>query len=503
MKIPDANQLRGWDKATIEKENMTSLELMERAAQQCTDWIAGHYKFEQKQILIICGKGNNGGDGLAIARQLHQKSFNPKVFIADWDEKESDDFKKNKERLQQTDVKIVFIKNESEFPVIDADSLVIEALFGFGLNRKLEGSYAAFINHINGQNANVISIDIPAGMFTDVTSKGNVMIKAATTLTFQTVKLCFLMAENADYFGDVHVLLIGLSNEFETSLQSKFVFTDIIIASSFYKKRKQFSNKGTYGHALLVAGNEGKVGAAVMCATSCLRSGVGLLTCSLPPNDFAILHTAIPEAMMMERGKEDDVSKYSVIGCGPGLGKEEETALLLHKLLQQFKKPMLIDADALNILSEHPDWWKDVPQSSILTPHPKEFDRLFGESNDDFERTNKAIENAAKQKVVIVLKGAYTLVTDGNRNYFNSTGNNGLATGGSGDILTGLITGLLSQHYEPFAAAVVGVYLHGLAADLCLDEQSFESLLPMDVVQNFGKAFKQLQNKVPVCDNVS
>ncbi len=495
MKIPDANQLRGWDEATIEKQNITSLVLMERAAQQCTDWIADHYKFGQKQILIICGKGNNGGDGLAIARQLQQRGFNTNVFIADWDEKESNDFKKNKERLQQTDVKISFIKSENEFPNIDANSLVIEALFGFGLNRKLEGNHAALINYINQQNAIVISIDVPAGMFTDATSKGNVMVKAATTLTFQTLKLCFLMAENADYFGDVHVLSIGLNQEFETTLQSKFVFTDISMVSSFYKKRKQFSNKGTYGHALLVAGNEGKVGAAVMCATSCLRSGVGLLSCSLPPNDFAILHTAIPEAMMIERGKEDDVSKYSVIGAGPGLGKEEATTLLLHKLLQQFKKPMLIDADALNLLAEHEDWWKDVPQGSVLTPHPKEFDRLFGESGDDFERMNKAVENSGKNKVIIVLKGAYTLVTDGERSYFNSTGNNGLATGGSGDILTGLITGLLSQHYEPFAAAIVGVYLHGLAADLCLDEQSFESLLPMDVVQHFGKAFKQLQNE--------
>lgn len=494
MKIPDAKQMRQWDKDTIEKENITSLELMERAAQQCTNWIAEHYPFYQNTI-IICGKGNNGGDGLAIARQLHEKGFHPNVFVADWDEKESDDFKKNKEKLAQKQIEISFIKNENELPAIDTNSLIIEALFGFGLNRKLEGGYAALINHINQQKATVISIDVPAGMFTDTTSKGNTMVKATTTLTFQSLKLCFLMAENAEFFGEVHVLDIGLNKEYEESLQSKFDFTDLLIASSFYKKRKQFSNKGTYGHALLVAGNEGKVGAAVMCATSCLRSGVGLLTCSLPPTDFAILHTAIPEAMMTERGKEDDVSKYSVIGTGPGLGKEENTALLLHRLLQQFKKPMLIDADALNILSEHQDWWKDVPQGSVLTPHPKEFDRLFGESKDDFERMNKAVENSAKHKVIIVLKGAYTLITDGERNYFNSTGNNGLATGGSGDILTGLITGLLSQQYSPFAAAVVGVYLHGLAADLCLDEQSYESLLPMDVVAHFGKAFKQLQNK--------
>ncbi len=289
MKIPDATQMREWDKATIKAEYITSLELMERAAQQCTDWIAEHYSSHQNTI-IICGKRNNGGDGLAIARQLHEKGFQPNVFVADWDEKESDDFKKNKENLGQKEIRISFIKNEAEFPRIDANTLVIEALFGFGLNRKLEGSYAALINHINQQKATVISIDIPAGMFTDATSKGNVMIKAATTLTFQSLKLCFLMAENADYFGWVHLLPIGLNKDFENSLQSKFVFADISTVSSFYKKRKQFSNKGTYGHALLVAGNAGKVGAAVMCATSCLRSGVGLLSCSLPLNYFSILH---------------------------------------------------------------------------------------------------------------------------------------------------------------------------------------------------------------------
>ncbi len=493
MKIPDAKQMREWDAFTIKKENITSLKLMERAAQQCTDWIVARYNSHQT-ITIICGKGNNGGDGLAIARQLKNNGFEPKTFIADWDEKESDDYKKNKERMQQTNVEIAFIKNKDEFPKIDKSSVVIEALFGFGLNRKLDGNYAALVNYINEQNATIISIDVPAGMFTDAVSKENVMIKAAATLTFQSMKLCFLMAENADFFGDVHVLQIGLSKEFENSLHTTFVFTDISIASSFYKTRKKFSHKGTYGHALLVAGNEGKIGAAVMCATSCLRSGVGLLTCSLPPTDFSILHTTIPEAMMIERGKEGDVSKYNVIGTGPGLGKDEPTASLIHQLLQQYKNPMVIDADALNILSEHQEWWKDVPQGSVLTPHPKEFDRLFGESNDDFERMNKAVKAASDHNIVLILKGAYTLVTDGKRNYFNSTGNNGLATGGSGDILTGLITGLLAQKYKPFEAAVMGVYVHGLAADFCLDEQSFESLLPMDVVAHFGKAYKQLQN---------
>ncbi len=493
MILPDVQQLRAWDKATLEEQQISSLQLMERAAIQCTDWIAERYLPQQK-ICVVCRKGNNGGDGVAIARLLYQQGYPVEVYMADWDEKRSKDFEANLDRLQQTDVNITFLKTEKDFSVINNDSLIVEALFGFGLNRKLEGLYELLIRYINESNTKVISIDVPAGLFTDTSSKGNTIINATATLTFETLKLCFLMPENASYFGEVYVLPIGLSKAFGQTVQTKYYLTDLSLASSLYQPRKKFSHKGTYGHALLVAGNEGKMGAAVMCVASCLRSGVGLLTCSVPPNDFPILHTALPEAMVTERDEEMDVSPYAVIGIGPGLGKEKDTANLLHALLKHFKKPIVIDADALNLLSENREWFSEVPESSVLTPHPKEFERLFGETESDFAKAEKAIAAAKQYKVVIVLKGTYTLVTDGEKNYFNSSGNNGMATGGSGDILTGLITGLIAQKYEPFEAAVVGVYVHGLAADLCLEDQSYESLLPMDVVGKFGAAFKQLQN---------
>lgn len=492
MKIFNARQMRDWDKQTIGEQNITSYNLMERAAGKCFEWIEKQ-NYNPEKINIICGKGNNGGDGLVIARHFTSRHAKPKVFIAGWDDKQSDDFKRNLESLEKTSADIFFIKEETQFPDIEKDSVVIDCLFGFGLNRPVEGKYAALINYINEKEATVVSIDVPSGMFTDASSKGNPIIKASETLTFQAMKLCFLVSENADYFGNVHVLPIGLSENFKPATTAKYSFTDGNMVSSFYKKRKPFSHKGTYGHALIAAGNEGKMGAAVMCATSCLRAGVGLLTCSLPRNDFSIIHTAIPEAMVVEREKEGDLSKYSVIGTGPGLGTEDKAALFVHSLIQQFKNPMVIDADALNILSKNKAWLAETPQQSVLTPHPKEFDRLFGDSESDFERVEKAIGAALKNNIIIVLKGTYTLVTDGKRNYFNSTGNNGLATGGSGDILTGLITGLLSQKYAPFEAAVVGVYIHGLAADLCLDEQSYESLLPMDVVARFGRAFKEAE----------
>ena len=492
MKIFNAQQMRDWDKQTIAEQNITSLDLIERAAGKCFEWIV-QQKYNSDKIKIVCGKGNNGGDGLVVARHLSSIQTRTEIYIANWDDKESDDFKTNLERLENTNVDIFFMKEETDFPIIEKDNIIIDCLFGFGLNRPVEGKYAALINYINETEVKVISIDIPSGMFTDKSSAGNVIIKALETLTFQATKLCFLMADNAEYFGDVHILPIGLSEKFADQTDAKFEITDANKAFLFYKKRKAFSHKGTYGHALLLAGSEGKIGAAVMSATSCLRSGVGLLTCSLLPDYFSIIHTTIPEAMVVARENEGDLSRFSVVGMGPGLGTDEDTAAIVHSLIQQVKHPVVIDADALNIISKHTEWLTEVPHQSVFTPHPKEFDRLFSDSRTDFERMEKAVAEALKNNIVIVLKGTYTLVTDGKRNYFNSTGNNGLATGGSGDLLTGLITGLISQKYLPFEAAVLSVFIHGLAADLSLEEQSYESMLPMDVVLHFGKAFQQLQ----------
>lgn len=492
MKIFDANQMRRWDQWTIRHQNVSSLDLMERAAQRCTDWISEQH-FTRKNIQVICGTGNNGGDGLAIARQLTEAGYGPTVFITAWDGKESDDFRENKIRLEMLDVKINLLKEENDFTGLQKSALIIDALFGYGLNRPLTGLYSSLVDYINTLEATIISIDIPSGMFMDKSSKGSTILKATHTLTFQSMKLCFLMAENAGQFGEVHVLPIGLSDEYEMETEAKYLFTDITIASSFYKKRKKFSHKGTYGHALLLAGSEEKMGAAVMCTRSCLRSGVGLLTCSLTRDTFSILHNTAPEAMTTTRGQEKELSKYSTIGVGPGLGTDETVSGILSSFISEFRKPMVIDADALNIISKNKNWLEKIPEGSVLTPHPKEFDRIWEESNSDWDRMKKAVDAAQKHQVIIVLKGTYTLVTDGTRNYFNSSGNNGLATGGSGDILTGLLTGLLSQKYEPLEAAVTGVYIHGLAADLCLEEQAYESLLPVDVVEKFGKAFQILQ----------
>ncbi len=490
--IPDADTLREWDAFTIANQSITSHELMERAAQQCSNWLIKH-QYHKKRILVICGKGNNGGDGLAIARQLLKHHVMVTVCVLEFGGSQSSDAKLNLELLMQMDAPVIFLKQDEELHLSGEYDVIIDAMFGFGLHSPLSGAYAQLIETINHCKVPVVSIDVPSGMFTDQSSKGNAMVAATHTLTFQALKLCFLVAENAHYTGEVHILDIGLHPNFQASKPGRFVLTDLDMLTPMYRKRKKFSHKGTFGHVLLVAGNEGKMGAAVMCAKSCLRSGVGLLTCSDLRDDFVIMHTSAPEAMMVERGCEGDLSKFSTIGIGPGLGTDTECTALVLSILQSYKQPMVLDADALNIISQQ-GWLNQLPAHSIITPHPKEFERLFGAADNDFEKINKAIEAAAEYNIVIVLKGAYTLVTDGKRNYFNSTGNNGLSTGGSGDVLTGLISGLLAQEYCSFDAAVCGVYVHGLAADFCLEEQSEESLLPTDIVEKFGKAFKHLQN---------
>ncbi|TKK67387.1 NAD(P)H-hydrate dehydratase [Ilyomonas limi] len=494
MKLFTAWQMQHWDAYTIKHQQISSLELMERASQACTDWII-QQNFANRNIKIFCGKGNNGGDGLAIARQLLTNGTGAVVYIAAFGATGTPDFQQNLARLRSLTTDIHYLQSAEQFPAINEEDIVIDALFGFGLNRPLTGLYQQLVEHINNYAKQVIAIDVPSGLFTDETSNNNTIIKATYTLTFQSLKLCFVAAENAAYFGEVIVLPIGLENKYEDDETAIYEMVSEEMIVNLYKPRKAFSHKGTYGHALLIAGNTGKMGAAVMCAKACLRSGVGLLTCAIPREEFAVLQTTTAEAMVINRKEIPDISKYDAIGIGPGLGTADEMITLLLNVVERYKQPMLLDADALNIIARHTDLLQLLPKHAIITPHPKEFDRLFGESSNDFERMQKAIDASVQYNIIIVLKGHYTLIANEGKGYFNTTGNAGMATGGSGDILSGIITALLAQQYSPFGAAILGVYVHGLAGDWCLEEQSYESLLPTDMVEKLGKAFKQISNK--------
>jgi hydroxyethylthiazole kinase-like uncharacterized protein yjeF len=492
MKLFTAQQLQAWDAYTIEHEPITSIDLMERAASACVQWL-NQQGFEQP-VKVFCGKHNNGGDGLAIARMLIEQGLEVDVYILEFGKPGSTDFQTNLQRLHRTTTRIHFIQNDTFFPELHSNHLIIDALFGSGLNRPLQGLSEQLVQHINAANATVVSIDVPSGMRISESSKGFSIIKATNTLTFQTLKLCFTVAENAPYTGNIAVLPIGLHPAYEQNTEALFTITPKALVSSLIKPRLPFSHKGTYGHALLVAGSKGKMGAALLCTQACLRTGVGLATAYIPEAGLNILQTAVPEAMCLVRTTPHiNTTPYKAIGIGPGLGTDADAIQLTEHLLRTTTQPKVLDADAINCLALHTDWLDYLHEGIVLTPHLKEFERLAGVCNSDVDRLQRAIDFTVKHPVVMVLKGRYTLVAYRGKGWLNPTGNAGMATGGSGDVLTGIITSLLAQGYTAFHAALTGVYLHGLSADMALGTQSLQSLLPTDMIAHIGKAYQLLQ----------
>ncbi|MEO5563974.1 MAG: NAD(P)H-hydrate dehydratase [Chitinophagaceae bacterium] len=500
MKILSAKDIRAWDQYTIQHEPVTSIDLMERAAGECANWILKQYPVAPS-FAVFCGKGNNGGDGLAIARMLIARNYPVTIYILEFGHKGTDDFQTNLARLHQLSTPdIHFIQSENNFHPVPEGQVIIDALFGSGLNRALEDVTAKLVEHINEPGAEIVSIDIPSGLFTDRSSKGNMIVKAKHTLSFQCYKPAFLVAENAPFIGEVHLLEIGLHPDFYRTITSSYELTDKTTIESIYRPRGRFAHKGNFGHVLLAAGSYGKIGAAVLSALACLRSGAGLLTCHVPKCGYDILQTSVPEAMLLTDFNssfltkiEEDLTKYDAIGIGPGIGTASETRMFVREIFDAYRSPVVLDADALNCISLQKDFLKLIPAGSILTPHPKEFERLFGETANDFERIELALRKAEELNVIIVLKGHHTLIaTTDARAFFNSTGNAGMATGGSGDVLTGLLTGLLAQGYSSAETAILGTYLHGMAGDIAAENLSMESMVAGDIVKNLGEAFKNL-----------
>ncbi len=505
MKILNSEQVHKLDDYTIKNEPILSINLMERASRICTNQIIRLIE-PNSPVSVFIGPGNNGGDGLAIARMLADHGYSVKVFICG--NKLSADSLINYEKLLiQKLVYIKFIVEGDELPRIKSNEYIVDALFGSGLSKPVNGFFSEIIQHINKSTAKLISIDIPSGFFSEVNSQltkvldGGYLnaIRADETLTLQLPFLSFMLPDAQNHVGNLHILPIGLNQTYLNEIESDYFYIDKEMAKSILRKRKKFDHKGNYGHALIIAGSYGKMGAAILSSKACLRSGVGLLTVHVPVSGYEIIQEAVPEAMVCidesetKFCKAEEQGHYSSIGIGPGIGTLKTTADLLENLLKISTKPVVLDADAINIIAERKEVLNYLPVNSILTPHPGEFQRLVGDWDNFFNRLLKQLEFSKKYRVFLILKGAHTSIsTPDGKCYFNSTGNPGMATAGSGDVLTGIITSLLAQAYTPLNAALLGVFIHGLAGDFAAEKTGQEALIAGDIIDNLGAAFKAI-----------
>lgn len=501
MKILSAQQTREADLYTIENEPISSIDLMERAVSKLVDHIKDQFD-SNTSFKIFCGKGNNGGDGLALARRLSELKFRIEVYVVDYSDKASQDFKVNYDRLLKRGIEPIHIQENFNLAIEDKSMVLIDALFGSGLNRPLEAWLKKLIKDLNALPNYKIAIDIPSGLFADDNSENDfeAILKADLTLSFQYPKRSFFHKMSRSYVGDFKVLDIQLDSRFMNSANSRHYHFEHKDAKELYQPRRSDSYKGSYGHALLIAGSGDKMGAALLSAESCLRGGAGLLTLSTVKSGQLALNTRLPEAMLhiSSEGPEienlADISKYKAIGIGPGIGTSETATSLLKRLISESSRPLVLDADALNILADNKTWLAFLPKGSILTPHIGEFRRLLGREDLGSDYEEQLRDFSVKNGLVTILKDSVTTVAGaaGNLFYLNN-GSPALATAGSGDVLTGLVLALLSNSYSSIDAALLGAYIHAQSGSLAGEENSLETVLASDLPHYFSKVYQSLQ----------
>lgn len=503
MKIFTSKQIHELDAYTIKNEPINSLKLMERAAIAITEAIVGFWN-RQQPIVVFAGPGNNGGDALAVARLLAERQYDVTAYLFNIKNHLSEDCNANKMRLRDSKKLRQFVEVTAEFdpPELTEDTLVVDGLFGSGLNKPLNGGFASLVKYINQSACKVASIDLPSGLMAEDNTyniHANI-IRADVTLTLQMKKLCMYFADCQQYLGRIEVLDIKLSEEWMRTAASPISIIEEDNIRQIMKPRSEFAHKGTMGHALIIAGSYGMAGAATLATRACLRSGAGKATAHIPIRNYDIMQISVPEAIV-HIDKDDscfsealDGNAYDAVAIGPGLGQRDTTAIALIAQIRRTQKPIVLDADALNILGTRRAWMQQLPQGTLLTPHPKEFDTLEGApSNSDYERLQKAREMAQRLQINILLKGHYSALCQADGSViFNSTGNGGMATAGSGDVLTGIIVALMARGYSSPAAALIGMYLHGLAGDIAAAELGHESIIASDIINHIAKAFLAL-----------
>ncbi|MBM1107828.1 NAD(P)H-hydrate dehydratase [Aurantibacter crassamenti] len=499
MRIFSADQIYQADKFTIEKHGINSDDLMERASMQIFNWFHLRMQGAPVKIHLFCGIGNNGGDGIALARHLIEHGYNIEVNVVNYSDKRSKDFLINLDRLKERKLWPNFIDSNTPFPKIGPDDIIVDAIFGIGLNREPDRWVKNLIEYLNHSEAFIVSVDLPSGIFMNSISKSDEgIVRSNYILSFQAPKLIFFLPENAPYIDNWQVLDIGLDQEFLTSTETDYELIAKHELLAWYIPRKKYSHKGAYGHSLIIGGTHGKIGAMILTAKACLHAGTGLLTAMVPNCGFIPMQTSVPEAMVLTDADEKIISKISyditptVIGIGTGMGQDPKTKKAFSDLLKNNNISLVIDADAINLLSSSKTLLKKLPPQSILTPHDKELERLIGAWEDDFDKLAMAKAFSKKYDCILVLKGAHTITIYKDKGYINTTGNPGMATAGSGDVLTGVITALVAQGYAPLRAAVFGVYLHGSAGDIGAEARGYLALTASDISEYLGDALLDL-----------
>lgn len=513
MKLPNAYQMKELDAYTIQQLDIKSIELMEKAAQKVAEFVVTHYTSHEMPIIIYAGPGNNGGDGLALARLLSKSNYtNIKAYLFNTNNSLSDDCKQNAERLKEECPSVSFteIQQQFEAPEMDQNTLIVDALFGTGLNKPLGGGYAALVKFINASPSQVVSIDMPSGLMCEdnTYNSPSAIVRATYTLTLGCPKLALILSDNQQYVGKAFVLDINLCNEKLNELNIPFQITSESSIIKILRDRPTFGHKGTFGNALLIAGQYGMAGAAMLAAKACLKSGVGKVIVHTPIKNNDILQIGVPEAVLHHDENEhifttpERTDNVQALAIGPGIGTDKRTALAFIEQASHADIPLLIDADGINILGGHKGWISQIPAHTIFTPHAKEMQRLGICNADSYSILLEAINMAKQHNFYICLKGHYTAVcTPQGEVFFNPTGNSGMATAGSGDVLTGIILALLAQHYNEFEACMLGVYLHGLAGDYAANQIGEHSLTATDIIQHLPQAFNHLCKEKQVLAN--
>ncbi|TJY33875.1 NAD(P)H-hydrate dehydratase [Pontimicrobium aquaticum] len=503
MKIFAKEQIYHGDTLTTQRQNISSTDLMERAGTQIFNWLHMRMQGAQVPIHVFCGIGNNGGDGLVIARHLITHGYNVFTYVVNCSDKRSKDFLKNYDRIKNvTKDWPTLLSCKEDFPQIHHDDIIIDAVFGIGLNRAADDWVKALFQHFKNSKAFTLSVDMPSGLYADkVPEDENGVVWANHTISFASPKLVFFLPDTAKYTQQWEVIDIGLDPEFLMTTETEAELIGKYEVLPMYQPREKFAHKGTYGHGLMIGGSYGKIGSVVLSTRAALVSGAGLVTSYIPHCGYNILQTVLPEAMVLTDANEQLITNINfdidptVIGFGIGVGTDKKTVSAFEAFLKENKTPLVIDADGINILASKKTLLKLLPEETVLTPHPKELERLIGTWKDDFDKLKKVKAFVKKYNTVLVIKGANTITVFEDKLFVNTTGNPGLATAGSGDVLTGIITGLISQGYDAVIAAIFGVYLHGRSADIALEDFGYQSLIASHVIDYLGEAYIDLFKK--------